>query len=292
MSKIKPLVLSLRPKHWVKNIFILAAPFFSLQLFNPGNFSNLIAGLLCWCAITSAVYLFNDIIDKKEDLLHPDKKNRPIASGLINTSLALSIFILLALAAIMFSTRVNAKFTLLIVLYLLINLVYSLYLKHIFILDVISIAMGFVLRVVSGAALVNVGVSGWIIMCAFLVSLLLGFGKRREELAMLKEEAVSHRKALKDYAQGFLERAPYCLAVATIICYMFYTVSGEAIRKFGNRNLIYTTPFVIYGLVRYVYIAYKKNKGADPTQVVFSDLSTVINILLWVTVTGLIIYKF
>jgi hypothetical protein len=127
-------------------------------------------------------------------------------------------------------------------------------------------------------------------MCTFLLSSLLGFSKRQEEITALGENAVYHRKVLKEYDRGFLQYVPYVLVSSAILCYMLYTVSSEAIRKFGTKNLIYTTPFVIYGLLRYVYIAYEKNRGADPTQVLFQDVPTVINILLWILTVGLIIY--
>jgi len=290
MDKIKLIFVSLRPRHWVKNIFIFAAPFFSLQLFHRENFFGLLAGFITWCMMTSAMYLFNDIIDKKYDTLHTLKKGRPIASGAIKPSVAFLWCAGLTAVSLYLGAGIKRDFAFYLALYLFINLAYSLYLKEVFILDVMAIAAGFVLRVVSGAVLVNVGVSEWIIMCTLLVSLFLGFGKRQEEITTLAQDAADHRPVLKSYDQGFLERIPYVLVSSTIVCYMLYTVSGEAIRKFGSKNLIYTTPFVIYGLFRYVYIAYEKEKGADPTQVIFSDRPTLVNILLWIIVTGLIIY--
>ncbi len=291
MHKIKLLWLSLRPKHWVKNFFIFAGPFFSLKMFNAYNLRQLLWGFLSWCLITSAIYLFNDIIDRRGDALHPDKKHRPLASGLLDVRLAYFFFFILTLFSIILSFRLNFIFATLIILYFLSNIFYSLYLKHIFILDVMCIAFGFVFRVISGAALINVGSSEWLIMCTFLLSLLLGFSKRQEEIASLGENAVYHRKVLKEYDKSLMQQyAPYILASSAIVCYMLYTVSAEAVRKFGTKNLIYTIPFVIYGLLRYIYVAYEKNKGADPTQVLFQDAPTVINILLWIITVGFIIY--
>jgi len=290
MKKIRLLLLSLRPRHWVKNLFIFAAPFFSLKLFDPHNFSLVSIGLAYWCLITSSMYLFNDIVDRKEDLLHPEKKKRPVASGELGLGSAYIIFLGLSIISILFSIQLNFYFSLFIIAYFLINIVYSLYLKHVIILDVMCIASGFVLRVASGAALISVGLSEWIIMCTLLLSLFLGFGKRQEEITSLQENAGSHRKVLKEYETGFLQHIPYVLVSSTIVCYMLYTVSPEAMHKFGSKNLIYTTPFVIYGLFRYVFIAYEKKKGADPTQVLFQDLPTVLNIILWLVTVGLIIY--
>jgi 4-hydroxybenzoate polyprenyltransferase len=290
MIKVRLLFLSLRPKHWVKNLFIFAGPFFSLKLFNLENITKLIFGFLCWCLITSAMYLFNDIIDRREDALHPDKKNRPITSGKLGIKIAYLFCALLSFISLTLAVRLNINFAVFIALYFLITVTYSLYLKHIFILDVMCIAAGFVFRVVSGAFLIQIGVSEWLIMCTFLLSSLLGFSKRQEEITALGENAVYHRKVLKEYDRGFLQYVPYVLVSSAILCYMLYTVSSEAIRKFGTKNLIYTTPFVIYGLLRYVYIAYEKNRGADPTQVLFQDVPTVINILLWILTVGLIIY--
>jgi len=290
MNKIKFLFLSLRPKHWVKNLFIFAGPFFSLKLFDLHNLNLLILGFICWCLIASAMYLFNDIIDRKEDALHPNKKYRPVASGILDIKMVCLFWVLLSVFSIAAAFKLNKIFAIFIVLYLLVNVAYSSYFKHIFILDVMCIALGFVFRVISGAALIKVGSSEWLIMCTFLLSLLLGFGKRQEEISSLGENAVYHRKVLKEYDQGFLQYAPYVLLSSAIVCYMLYTVSSEAVRKFGTKNLIYTTPFVIYGLLRYVYVAYENNKGADPTQVLFQDVPTVINILLWVITVGFIIY--
>jgi 4-hydroxybenzoate polyprenyltransferase len=234
--------------------------------------------------------LFNDIIDRKEDSLHPSKKIRPIASGSLSLGLAYLLFFILSFISVFFSISLNYNFSLFIIAYFAINVIYTVYLKHVFLLDVMCIAAGFVLRIASGAALVNVGLSEWIIMCALLLSLFLGFGKRMEEINSLGEDAVYHRKVLKEYSHGFLERVPYVLVSATILCYMLYTVSPEAVRKFGTKSLIYTTPFVIYGFFRYLYIGFEKYKGADPTRVLFKDLPTAINIILWLITVGLIIY--
>lgn len=284
------LVATMRPRQWVKNLFIFAAPFFSLKLFDPANSFSLIVGLASWCLITAATYLFNDIVDRKEDRLHPHKKHRPIASGALDIRLAYMMWFIFSASAIGMAFDRGNYFGLVVLAYFLLNIAYSLYLKHVIILDVMAIASGFVLRVISGAVLINVGFSEWIIMCTFMLSLLLGFSKRQEEITYLGAEASYHRRVLKDYDQGFLQRIPYVLVASTIVCYMLYTVSAEAIKKFGTKALIYTTPFVIYGLFRYVYIAYEKNKGSDPTQVLFQDLPTVLNIILWVIAVGLIIY--
>lgn len=290
MQKLKLLFLSLRPKHWVKNLFIFAAPFFSLRIFEPATLLKSIAGFLCWCLVASALYVFNDIVDRKRDVLHPHKKNRPLASGKLKLKEAYMIFIFLSLVAIIFSGNLSPGFLLVIISYFIINIVYSLYLKEVFLLDVMCIAAGFVLRVASGAVLIDVVLSEWVIMCTLLLSLLLGFGKRQEEISSLEDEAVYHRKVLKEYNQGFLEHVPYALVSATMLCYMLYTVSSETVNRFGTKNLIYTSPFVIYGLMRYVYIAYEKEKGADPTQVFFHDLPTVLNIIAWLLAVGLVIY--
>lgn len=290
MKKIKLIFSSLRPRHWIKNLFIFAGPFFALKLFNLYNIVTLLLGLLCWCLITSATYLFNDILDRKQDALHPLKKNRPLASGTMSVGFAYFLFFLLTFFSMIVSQRLSAIFSIFIITYLLLNIAYSLYLKHIFLLDVMCIATGFVLRVISGAVLIGVGFSEWVVMCAFLLSLFLGFGKRQEEISILKSEAIYHRKVLNDYDRNFLQRIPYVLTSSTILCYMLYAISNEAVRKFGTKNLIYTTPFVIYGLFRYIYIAFEKKHGADPTQVLFQDLPTLLNIVLWIIAVGLIIY--
>lgn len=170
MEKIKFLFLSLRPKHWVKNLFIFAGPFFALRLFHLEDLRQLILGFICWCLISSAMYLFNDIIDRKEDVLHPDKKNRPIARGILDIKIVCLFWVLLSVFSIAAAFRLNTIFAIFIVLYLLVNFAYSIYFKHIFILDVMCIALGFVFRVISGAVLIKVGASEWLIMCTFLLS--------------------------------------------------------------------------------------------------------------------------
>ena len=236
MRKIKFLFLSLRPKHWVKNLFVFVAPFFSRNLFNPQALMETFWGFACWCGISSALYLFNDITDRKQDLYHPHKSNRPLTSGKLRLWEAYVLFILLTFVSVLFSVQLCPSFSLFIIAYFLINLTYSLYLKHVFILDVMCIAAGFVLRVASGAALINVLLSEWVVMCTLLLSLLLGFGKRQEEITSLETEAVYHRRVLREYDREFLKFIPYTLLAATMLCYMLYTVSQETVARFGTKK--------------------------------------------------------
>lgn len=289
-QSVKLAFSSIRPKHWAKNLIIFAGPFFSLKMFDSYNFSLLILAFIAWCLISSAVYLLNDIIDRKQDSLHPDKKTRPIASGLLDIKVAYALIILLSLLSMTISIWLSIILAIIIVLYFLINIIYSIYLKHKFVINIFCISFGFILRLVSGAVIIHVGLSRWIIICTLLLALLLSFSKRQLELISLGGNAAYYHMGLKDYNKKFIKYIPYVLVSSLVVYYTLYTVSHETIRRFGTRNLIYTIPFVIYGLFRYIYLAYIKKKGSDPIQIVLQDLPSVINILLWITIVGVIIY--
>jgi 4-hydroxybenzoate polyprenyltransferase len=280
----------MRPKHWIKNIFVFAGPFFARSLFHADNFSKVLCGVISWCLLSSAVYIFNDIIDRRNDVQHPVKKKRPLAAQSMKIGWAVFIMGITLFLGYIVSIYAGRQFIAIVTAYVSINILYTVILKHIVIIDVMCIASGFVLRVMSGAYIVHAVPSEWLIMCTMLLSLLLGFGKRKEELSLLEDNAAAHRKILREYDMNFLNHIPYALLSATIVCYMLYTVSPDTIKRFGTTNLIYTTPFVIFGLLRYVYIAYEKNKGADPTQVIIQDIPTGINIFLWIITVGYFIY--
>lgn len=280
----------LRVKQWVKNLFVFSALFFSLHLFNFGLLIKTILAFFCWCLVSSGIYTINDIADRKNDLHHPLKKNRPIAAGKIKVQLALVVSLILLASGMVLSFSLKGDFFFYILLYVLISIVYSFYLKNIFILDVVLISFGFVLRVISGAVVIDVGFSGWMVMCAMLLALFLGFGKRKHELFELKDYASSHRQALDKYNGVFLKYIPYILIAMGIVCYILYTISPETIAKFGTKNLIYTTPFVVYGLFRYLTIVYICNGQGDPTLILLKDKPLLINILFWIITCGLIIY--
>ena len=286
----KDYFLSLRPKQWIKNTFIFAALFFSKNFFQLDLIILYILGFIYFSMLTSSIYLINDILDKDADKLHPKKKLRPIASGRIKVKNAFSLSILLTILALTGSFFLSYKFLSICFLYYFMNILYSLKLKKIVIVDIFCIAIGFVLRVLSSAVIGNIFISNWIIICTFMLSLFLGFTKRRHELLLLEENASSHRSILMEYSTYFLDQMISVVTTSTVVFYILYTVSQETIQKFNTKNLIYTSIFVIYGIFRYLYIAYKKESAGNPTNTLLTDIPLLITVFLWIITAGIIIY--
>ena len=289
-TTMKYYISSLRPKQWIKNTFIFAALFFSKNFFKPDLVILYILGFICFSMLTSSIYLINDILDKEADKLHPKKKIRPIAAGKINLKNALTLSFLLTLSALTGAVLFSFKFFLICLIYYILNLLYSLKLKRIVIVDIFCIAIGFVLRVLASAVIGDIYISSWIIICTFMLSLFLGFTKRRHELLLLEEKAGSHRPILMEYSTYFLDQMISVVTTSTVIFYILYTVSRETIEKFSTNKLIYTSIFVIYGIFRYLYIAYKKESAGNPTNTLLTDIPLLINVFLWIITVGFIIY--
>src|SRR5262245_50582701 len=251
---------SLRPRQWVKNLFVFAGVIFSQNLFTPLIWLA-VAAFVIFCALSGAVYLINDVADLEKDRLHPLKRFRPIASG------ALSCRAAIALAAGLFASSLAAAFALsrpfgLVALaYAALLVAYSFWLKHLVILDVLTVAAGFVLRAVAGAAAVDVELSGWLIICTILIALFLALGKRRHEYLALKGDAAAHRPILAEYSEGFLDQMIAVVTASTVTAYALYTMSPETVGKFHTRLLPLTLPFVLYGIFRYLYLLYRRELG-------------------------------
>lgn len=284
------LLLALRPKDWVKNGVVLAPLFFSQNIFNPAANLRAVTALVLFCLVSSSVYLLNDIRDRERDRLHPTKRLRPIASGRLSVPLASGIMLMLFGAAIAGGIALSKTFTLIIVVYWLVNLLYSVGLKDTVILDVFAIAFGFVMRVVAGAVVIEVEISHWLLICTTLLALFLGFSKRRHELTLLGDGASSHRSVLEDYSPQFLDMMIGIVTASTVMSYTLYTVSEETVRRFQTDRLLLTVPFVLFGIFRYLYLVYHKNQGGNPARELLTDGSIIVNLFLWATVTGLIIY--
>ncbi|MBI5476308.1 MAG: decaprenyl-phosphate phosphoribosyltransferase [Ignavibacteriales bacterium] len=280
----------MRMQQWVKNLFIFAALIFSGNLFYTIDLYLTTAGFLLFSLLASGFYIFNDIIDIQRDQLHPLKSKRPLPSGKLNKNVALTVSIILVVVSIISSYLLNQMFGMITLLYLIINIWYSYQLKTFVILDVMTISAGFVLRVVGGAVLINVPSSEWIIICTILLSLFLGFSKRRHELTILERDADVHRPVLHEYSPYFLDQMIGIVTATTVMSYALYTISDETIRKFGTKNLIYTVPFVLYGIFRYLYLVHKKEEGGNPTKLLITDVPIIINILLWILTVVIIIY--
>ena len=287
---MKYIFLSMRPEQWIKNFFVFTALLFSKNLLNPAKDIEAIIGFIIFCMITGCTYVINDLVDLEKDKLHPTKSRRPLASGKVKKGTAVKIIVLIGLVSLFFAFYMNILFGISILAYFLLNIGYSIYLKNIVIIDVVSIAAGFVLRVLGGAVIISVVASQWLILCTILLSLFLGFSKRRHELILLEDSATSHRSVLEHYSPYFLDQMISVVTASTLICYALYTMSKDTIEKLGTSKLIYTIPFVLYGIFRYLYLVHQKEEGGSPTEIMFTDKPMIINICLWVISSVVFIY--
>jgi 4-hydroxybenzoate polyprenyltransferase len=275
------LIKTMRPRQWVtKNIFIFAALVFDKQLLIVDSFLRTLAGFALFCLISSSVYIFNDLADVEADRQHPEKKNRPIASGRLPVPAAWVAGILLAVITLVTSYLLAPSFGYVTGLYFLINMAYSKWLKHIAIIDVLVISAGFVLRVGAGVTLIQVErFSPWLYVVMTLLSLFLGFGKRRAELALLAQGAGSHRKVLDGYTLPLLDKYIMIVSGTTIVAYSLYTFSAPNLP--ANHSMMLTIPFVVYTIFRYLYLVEVKHAGGAPEEILLSDRPFQIALLLW-----------
>lgn len=281
MSRVYNYIQCLRVKHWIKNLFLFAAPFFGGTLFTDKTVGLLLPVFISFSLGASAVYVFNDIQDIESDKLHPDKKKRPIASGLIGKRSAVSFAILLFSLSLFLAYNVRVSFLLLIVAYFVIQIAYSLHFKHVAIMDIFSIASGFVLRVLAGGAAFGVRVSDWLLLTMFMISLVLATGKRLSEAQLLNDDVGMHRKSLDDYSISTLNEILVISSAAALIAYALYTV--EQFQK-----LVYTVPVVTFGLFRYLLLS-KKGLG-EPIKVLTEDRWLLISVMFWLGAVGFIRY--
>jgi 4-hydroxybenzoate polyprenyltransferase len=285
-----PLLVSIRPSEWVKNTFLFAALLFSKNLLNLELLPKAVIAFGLYCLAAGAVYLINDIWDREEDRLHPQKCLRPIASGALPVALAASVALLMLMSALGGAFILGLSLGIVTSAYILLSIAYSKWIKHVVILDVFSIAGGFVLRVMAGAVAIDVTMSHWLLLCTLLLALFLGFSKRRIELVVLEKDAALHRRVLAEYNPLFLDIMIAIVTSATVIGYALYTVSHETMQRFHTDRLLLTVPFVLYGIFRYLYLVYHKNDGGNPAHTLLTDGPLLLNVLLWALVSGMIIY--
>jgi 4-hydroxybenzoate polyprenyltransferase len=287
---VKEIFNSLRPQQWIKNFFIFAALIFSQNIFTLSLVAKTVVAFVSFCVISSALYILNDLKDIEEDKLHPVKSKRPLASGRLKKSYAiLSFFVLSALAFILAAT-LNINFLFVTLIYFILQIAYSFWLKHVVILDIFVIAAGFLLRVVAGGLAIEVSLSSWLLICTILLALFLAMGKRRHELVLLDDEAKDHRPILKEYNPYFLDQMIAVVTASTVIAYCLYTISAETVAKFGTRNLLYTVPFVLYGIFRYLYLIHQRHEGGTPETLIIKDKPLLIDIFLWIGTAVFILY--
>jgi 4-hydroxybenzoate polyprenyltransferase len=286
---LRALLKTMRPRQWSKNVFIFAALIFDKQLKIWNSDLRTLAGFFLFCTISSAVYIFNDLSDVAADREHPEKRNRPIASGKLPMSVAWGAGILLVILSVGLGYLLSPAFAVVVAAYFLMNIAYSKWLKHILILDVLILAAGFVLRVVAGVALIHVErFSPWLYVVMTLLALYLGFGKRRAELALLSDDAASHRKVLEGYTIPLLDQYIMIVSGTTIVAYSFYTFSAPNVP--ANHSMMLTIPFVMYAIFRYLYLVQVKHAGGAPEEILLSDRPFQIGLVLWGLVVLAVFY--
>lgn len=273
---------SLRPKQWMKNLFVFGPLLFSQNMFNVPYVLKTVLAFAIFCLLSGAVYIWNDLKDIEKDRFHPVKSKRPLASGRLKEPTALFACIILCLSGLIFAFLLERTFFIVAAVYVVIQFFYSTWLKHIVILDVVIIALGFLLRVSAGGAVINVELSEWLLICMFLLALFIALSKRRHELVFLEENASHHRSILGEYTPYLLDQMISVVTASTVVAYCLYTISDETVAKFGSSRLIFTVPFVLYGIFRYLYLIHKKGEGGSPEASLLKDKPFLIGILLWI----------
>jgi 4-hydroxybenzoate polyprenyltransferase len=291
-SESPPLNLlhSLRPRQWTKNLFVFGALVFAQRLGDRAAVAKATLAFVIFCALSGAVYLINDVIDREQDRHHPLKARRPIASGALNASVAVAVAVLIGVAALSASWTLGPPFLSVALAYLVLQAAYSTVLKHIVIVDVLTIAAGFTLRAVAGGKAIMVPVSHWLVLCTGLLALFLALGKRRHELLLLAADATGHRRILEDYTPYLLDQMISVVTASTLIAYAFYTISPETTQKFNTSLLSLTIPFPLYGIFRYLYLVHRKDQGGSPSDLLLEDRPLLICIALWAIAVVMIIY--
>jgi len=282
-------LVSLRPRQWVKNLFVFAALIFAQKLFTPLVWPALAAFAL-FCALSSAVYLFNDVADREKDRLHPTKRLRPIAAGVLAPGPALAVAAVLLAGSLALGFALSRGFGLAALAYAALLVAYSVWLKHVVIVDVLVMSFGFVLRAVAGALAIDVDISGWLLICTILLALFLALGKRRHEYIALGADAARHRPILAEYSTGLLDQMIAVVTASTVTAYALYTMSPETVAKFRTQLLPATLPFVLYGIFRYLYLLYRQQLGGSPSELFLNDRALLLNMLLWMLAVLLIVY--
>lgn len=286
---IKRYIKLLRISHWVKNLFVFAPLVFSKNLSDPDTFLQVLLAAITFSIASSIVYIVNDIADIENDRAHPVKKSRPIASGAISVRSAIITAAVLLLILVILLSTFNREFIYIVTGYTLLNFLYTFKLKKIVIVDVMSIATGFMLRIIGGAIVIEVYISSWLILTTLFLSLFLAIMKRKSEIELNVQDSES-RLVLKDYTSEFINQLSAITAAGIIICYALYSVSERTVSFFGTEDLVFTTIFVIFGVFRYMYLTYSQNKGESTIEILITDVPTIVNTLIYILAIILIIY--
>ncbi len=288
-KNLSGLLRTMRPRQWVKNVIVFAALVFDGKLFVPELFAKTTAIFFAFCLISSSVYIINDLVDMEKDRQHPRKRTRPLASGQLDPRVAMAAAALLAVVAIGGAFWLDVWAGVVLLVYLAQNIAYSFWLKNIVILDVMVLALGFLLRVLAGVVVVQVtNFSPWLYICVTLLALFLGFGKRRQEIVLLEEGAANHRAILSEYNLPLLDQIISMVVTATLIAYTFY--SFDATTALAHSKMLLTVPFVFYMLARYLYLVHVKHLGGAPDELLIEDRPLLLNSILWAVAVVVLIY--
>lgn len=286
---VRALIKTMRPKQWVKNIFVLAGIFFDGRVRDPERLTNSLLAFLIFCLLSGAVYLVNDLVDIERDRAHPKKRFRPLPSGELNPRVAQAAAVALFAGCLAGSFAISFGFGLAALTYAVLMILYSFVLKNVVIIDVMAIAAGFVVRVYAGAVAAQVTrFSPWLYVCTTLLALFIAINKRRHELILLDREANNHRAILEEYTVPFLDEMTSLVTAATLVSYSFYTFSAPNLPS--NHAMMFTIPFVMYGIFRYLYLIHTKGLGGAPEDIALHDKPMLIAIFLWALTAGLVIY--
>ncbi|NOZ50873.1 MAG: decaprenyl-phosphate phosphoribosyltransferase [Chloroflexi bacterium] len=280
MSTLRALLKTMRPRQWTKNVVVFAALVFDVKILQTGPLLHTLAAFVLFSLVSSAVYILNDLADREKDKLHPDKRHRPLAAGTLRPTVAAAAMVLLLAVALPAAFAMNVWLGVILLAYFVLNVAYSFYLKHVVIIDALTVAAGFVLRVGAGAVVVQVErFSPWLYVCMTLLALLIALGKRRHEIQSLQAEAGNHRQILDDYTLPYLDQLLSIITAATVVSYSLYTFSAENVPD--NHLMMLTIPFVLYFLFRYLYLIHVQKLGGAPDELIFKDKPLLISALAW-----------
>ncbi len=284
------LILSLRLGQWTKNLLVFAPLLFAVKLFDFQSVALATGGFAVFCTLSSVVYLINDVMDRERDRQHPRKRLRPIAAGDLSVSAALLTAALLATTALAGAALMGWRFAAVAASYVALQTLYSVALKHIVIIDALTLSIGFVLRAIAGAVVIDVVISHWLFVCTILLALFIALAKRRHELVLLADGAASHRPILDEYSAYLLDQMIAVVTASTLMAYIFYTISPETEQKFGTSWLGLTIPFPLYGIFRYLYLVHRREGGGSPSDLLLNDRPLLACVTLWVIAVVLIVY--
>jgi 4-hydroxybenzoate polyprenyltransferase len=289
-SLVRDLLVSLRPHQWTKNLLVFAGLIWGEKLFDPVAVAMTIGAFAIFCALSGVVYLLNDIADRHTDREHPLKRRRPIASGALPAPVAITAAGVIGAGALAAAFALRWQLGLVSLGYLVLQALYSGWLKHIVIIDALTLSFGFVLRAAAGAVVIDVMISHWLFVCTILLAMFIALAKRRHELVLLADGAASHRPILGEYSPYLLDQMIGVVTASTLIAYIFYTISPETTQKFGTDLLGLTIPFPLYGIFRYLYLVHRREGGGSPAELLINDRPLLVCVMLWVAAVVLIIY--